>query len=106
MSFELMAPLMFLALVVLLLLGYPVAFALAANGLLFAIIGIQAGFFDFVLLQALPNGCSAFCRTRHCWPFRSHLHGPDPGNAAAWPRPCSIPSASCSAPCAAGSPTR
>ena len=55
MSFELMAPLMFVALVVLLLLGYPVAFALAANGLLFAIIGIQAGFFDFVLLQALPE---------------------------------------------------
>jgi tripartite ATP-independent transporter DctM subunit len=55
MSFELMAPLMFMALVALLLLGYPVAFALAANGLLFAIIGIQAGFFDFVLLQALPE---------------------------------------------------
>ena len=50
-----MAPLMFVALVVFLLLGYPVAFALAANGLLFAIIGIQAGFFDFVLLQALPE---------------------------------------------------
>lgn len=55
MTFELMAPLMFVALVTLLLLGYPVAFALAANGLLFAIIGIQAGFFDFVLLQALPE---------------------------------------------------
>jgi len=55
MTFELMAPLMFVALVVILLLGYPVAFALAANGLLFAIIGIQAGFFDFVLLQALPE---------------------------------------------------
>jgi tripartite ATP-independent transporter DctM subunit len=55
MSFELMAPLMFVALVALLLLGYPVAFALAANGLLFAIVGIQAGFFDFVLLQALPE---------------------------------------------------
>jgi tripartite ATP-independent transporter DctM subunit len=46
---------MFVALVVLLLLGYPVAFALAANGLLFAIIGILAGYFDFVLLQALPE---------------------------------------------------
>ena len=55
MSLELMAPLMFAALIVLLLLGYPVAFALAANGLLFAIIGIQAGFFDFVFLQALPE---------------------------------------------------
>ncbi|UCH53799.1 MAG: TRAP transporter large permease subunit, partial [Pseudomonadota bacterium] len=55
MSFELMAPLMFAGLVVLLLLGYPVAFALAANGLLFAIIGIQAGFFEFALLQAMPE---------------------------------------------------
>jgi len=33
MSFELMAPLMFLGLVVFLLLGYPVAFALAATGM-------------------------------------------------------------------------
>ena len=55
MSFELMAPLMFLGLVVFLLLGYPVAFSLAANGLLFAFIGIQAGFFEFSLLQALPD---------------------------------------------------
>jgi tripartite ATP-independent transporter DctM subunit len=55
MMFELMAPLMFLSLVVFLLLGYPVAFALAANGLLFAAIGIQAGFFEFSLLQALPE---------------------------------------------------
>jgi tripartite ATP-independent transporter DctM subunit len=55
MTFEVMAPLMFAALVVILLLGYPVAFALAANGLLFAIAGIQAGFFDFSLLQALPE---------------------------------------------------
>ena len=55
MSLVLMAPLMFAALVVLLLLGYPVAFALAANGLLFAFIGIQSGFFDLSLLQALPE---------------------------------------------------
>ncbi|TCJ15975.1 TRAP transporter large permease subunit [Parasulfuritortus cantonensis] len=55
MSFELMAPLMFLGLVVFLLLGYPVAFSLAANGLLFALIGIQSGFFEFSLLQALPE---------------------------------------------------
>jgi len=49
------APLMFLGLVVFLLLGYPVAFALAANGLLFAGIGISMGLFDFSLLQALPE---------------------------------------------------
>ncbi len=55
MSFELMAPLMFLGLVGFLLLGYPVAFSLAANGLLFAFLGIQLGYFDFVQLQALPE---------------------------------------------------
>jgi len=55
MNSALMAPLMFAGLVAILLLGYPVAFALAANGLLFAVIGIQAGFFDFSLLQALPE---------------------------------------------------
>ncbi|MFO7541502.1 MAG: TRAP transporter large permease subunit [Thiobacillus sp.] len=52
---EFIAPLMFMGLVVFLLLGYPVAFALAANGLLFAGIGIAAGLFDFSLLQALPE---------------------------------------------------
>ena len=55
MAFEWMAPLMFVGLVAFLLLGYPVAFSLAANGLLFAIIGIQMGFFEFSLLQALPE---------------------------------------------------
>ncbi len=55
MAFEWMAPLMFLGLVAFLLLGYPVAFSLAANGLLFAFLGIQMGFFEFSLMQALPE---------------------------------------------------
>ena len=50
-----MAPLMFAGMAAFLLLGYPVAFALAANGLLFALVGIQTGYFDFALLQALPE---------------------------------------------------
>ena len=50
-----MAPLMFAALVVFLLLGYPVAFALAANGLVFGLIGIELGLLDFALFQALPE---------------------------------------------------
>ncbi len=53
--FELMAPLMFLGLVCILLLGYPVAFSLAANGLLFGLVGMASGFFDFAQLQALPE---------------------------------------------------
>jgi len=55
MGFEIMAPLMFLGLVGFLLLGYPVAFSLAANGLLFMFIGINQGFFEFSLMQALPD---------------------------------------------------
>ncbi|MBI5936994.1 MAG: TRAP transporter large permease subunit [Betaproteobacteria bacterium] len=54
-GFEVMAPLMFLGLVVFLLLGYPVAFSLAANGLLFMFVGIGQGFFEFSLMQALPD---------------------------------------------------
>jgi TRAP-type mannitol/chloroaromatic compound transport system permease large subunit len=55
MTHELMAPIMFASLVVFLLLGYPVAFSLAANGLLFAWIGIQMGLLQPELLQALPE---------------------------------------------------
>ena len=55
MSFELMAPLMFAGLVVFLLLGYPVAFSLAANGLLFGLLGMQMGYFGFDQMQALPD---------------------------------------------------
>ncbi|MBI4969089.1 MAG: TRAP transporter large permease subunit [Rhodospirillales bacterium] len=50
-----MAPLMFGALVLFLLLGYPVAFALAANGLFFGVIGIELGLLTPALLQALPE---------------------------------------------------
>ncbi len=50
-----MAPLMFAALVVLLLLGYPVAFALAANGLFFGFIGIELGLLTPALFGALPE---------------------------------------------------
>src|ERR687888_315948 len=50
-----MAPIMFLALVLFLLLGYPVAFSLAAVGLIFGLIGIEVGLFRPDFLQALPE---------------------------------------------------
>src|SRR5213078_2787175 len=53
--FEYMAPIMFGALVVFLLLGYPAAFSLAAIGLIFGVIGIQLGLFQPDFLQALPE---------------------------------------------------
>ncbi len=50
-----MAPIMFASLVVCLLLGYPVAFSLAAVGLFYAFIGIELGLFHPNFLQALPE---------------------------------------------------
>lgn len=50
-----MAPLMFGALIFLLLMGFPVAFALAANGLAFGLIGIELGLLTPALFQALPE---------------------------------------------------
>jgi len=50
-----MAPLMFCALVVFLLVGFPVAFSLAANGLMFGWIGIGLGLLHPALMQALPE---------------------------------------------------
>jgi tripartite ATP-independent transporter DctM subunit len=50
-----MAPIMFGGLVVFLLLGFPVAFALGALGLSFGLIGIQLGLLNEALFQALPE---------------------------------------------------
>lgn len=50
-----MAPLMFGALILFLVSGFPVAFSLAANGLLFGFLGIELGLLRPELLQALPN---------------------------------------------------
>ena len=47
-------PLMFAGLFVFLLSGIPVAFGLAATGLLFGLIGMEAGLFGGNLFQALP----------------------------------------------------
>ncbi len=55
MGHENIAPVMFFVLAAFLLTGFPVAFALAANGLLFAFIGIEAGWLNAALLQALPQ---------------------------------------------------
>jgi len=50
-----LAPVMFGALIVFLLLGFPVAFALAANGLLFGLVGVELGLLSPALFQALPQ---------------------------------------------------
>jgi tripartite ATP-independent transporter DctM subunit len=46
---------MFLAVFVLLLLGYPVALTLAGTSLIAALVGVVVGHFDLIFLNALPN---------------------------------------------------
>lgn len=50
-----MAPIMFVSLIMFLLVGYPVSFSLAANGLIFALLGMYLGLFTPNFLQALPD---------------------------------------------------
>ena len=50
-----LAPIMFLGLMAFMLSGFPITFSLAANGLLFAAIGIGLGVLNPNLMQALPN---------------------------------------------------
>ncbi len=52
---EWLALLLFLAVFVFLLSGYPVAFVLAGVSLLFAGIGVAAGVFDSAFMNAIPN---------------------------------------------------
>ncbi len=49
-----LAPAMFAGLIAFLLLGFPVAFSLAALGLFYGFIAIEVGYFELAFLQALP----------------------------------------------------
>jgi TRAP-type mannitol/chloroaromatic compound transport system permease large subunit len=46
---------MFLGALVILSIGYPVAFSLAAVGIIFGMIGVSLGIFDPILIRALPS---------------------------------------------------
>ena len=50
-----LAPIMFFNLIVFLLLGFPVAFSLAANGILYGLVAIDLGLMQPALFQALPQ---------------------------------------------------
>ena len=50
-----MAPIIFASMIIFLLVGFPVAFALAANGVVFGLIGIKLGLLGPQLFQALPD---------------------------------------------------
>lgn len=50
-----LAPIMFINLIVFLLLGFPVAFSLAANGILYGLVAIEFDLMQPALFQALPQ---------------------------------------------------
>jgi len=52
---DLLAPLMFVVVFLMIFTGYPVAFALGGASLLFAFLGVEAGFFTWNLLYAMPE---------------------------------------------------
>ncbi|MBV8412852.1 MAG: TRAP transporter large permease subunit, partial [Alphaproteobacteria bacterium] len=52
---EWMPPLMFGGLVVFMIIGYPVAFSLAAVGFFFGFLSIEMGFFTISFMQAIPG---------------------------------------------------
>ncbi len=55
MSGDWLAPLMFFGALVLIFIGFPVAFALGGVALLFAFLGVELGYFDWHLLLAMPE---------------------------------------------------
>ena len=55
MSGDWLGPLMFVAALLLIFSGYPVAFALGGTALLFAFVGIEAGYFDWPYLLAMAD---------------------------------------------------
>ena len=75
-TYGLTAPAMFAGLIVFLLVGFPVAFSLAALGLFFGVIAIELGYFSVSFLQALPYRtfstarASSSARCRAAWPTR------------------------------------
>lgn len=52
---EWLGPLMFLGALVILSIGYPVAFSLAAVAMIFGTIGVSFGIFEPILIRALPS---------------------------------------------------
>jgi TRAP-type mannitol/chloroaromatic compound transport system permease large subunit len=60
-----MAPIIFVSMVIFLLVGFPVAFALAANGIFFGLIGIELGLLGPQLFQALPDRIFGVMSQRH-----------------------------------------
>ena len=69
---ELLSVAMFVATVLAILAGYPVAFTLAGVGLLFAALGIACGVFDVAILSALVGRYFGTMTNE----TRAHIRGP------------------------------
>ncbi len=55
MNLDFLGPLMFVVVFILIFSGYPVAFSLGGTALIFAIVGVALGFFDWALMFAFPE---------------------------------------------------
>ena len=55
MNLDFLGPLMFVVVFILIFSGYPVAFSLGGTALIFAIVGVALGFFDWALMYAFPE---------------------------------------------------
>jgi tripartite ATP-independent transporter DctM subunit len=55
MTGNILAPLMFVVVFLVIFLGYPVAFALGGTALAFAVLGVELGYFDWHLFYAMPE---------------------------------------------------
>jgi TRAP-type mannitol/chloroaromatic compound transport system permease large subunit len=105
-SLEIMPPLMFGGLVVFLLIGFPVAFSLAATGLFFGFLSIELGFFTNAYLGNLPLRVFGILSNDLLLaiPFFTLMGAIL--ERCGWPRTCWRAPASSSARCRAASPTR
>ena len=54
---ELMPVIMFIVICLVLMAGFPVALSLGGTAIIFAVIGIQIGVFEEIILRALPSRC-------------------------------------------------
>lgn len=91
-------PLMFAALVVFLLSGYPVAFSLGAVGIVFGFLGIALDLFPRPSSRPCRTASSASCPTSSSWPSPSSPSWASSWRRAASPRTSWTPWAASSVP--------
>ncbi len=71
MQMENFAPIMFAGLIVIMLIGFPVAFSLSALGLLSGFFAIEMGWFPAGFMANLPLNVFGILSNERCWRFPS-----------------------------------